>query len=121
MEKGGGKGGNKVGGNSRKKWTKDGGGGGGYRKMIIQIMATSAFRLWGTSGCAFVSAIPVVGIPLILLGSMWLGRKIIKCLLSLLPMNFASKLGLLDLTLVAPPSLTRHSALEEDIWQPPNR
>ena len=41
--------------------------------MIIQIMATAAFRWWGTSGCAFASTSPVVGIPFILLGSMWLG------------------------------------------------
>ena len=57
----------------------------------------------------------MVEIPLILQGSVWLGKKTRKRLISLLHMNFASKLGLLDLTLVAPPSLTRHSAQEEEI------
>ena len=82
-------------------------------KMIIQIMATAALRLWVTSGCAFTSASPVVGIPLILMDSIWLGRKTRKRLLSLIHMNFASKLELMELTLVSPPSLTRHSSLEE--------
>ena len=59
------------------------------KKMIIKTMVTAAFILWGTSGCDFASASPMVRIPLILLGSMWLGRKKIKRLLSLLHMNFA--------------------------------
>ena len=62
----------------------------------------------------------MVGIPLILLGYMWIGRKTRKRLLSLPHMNLASKLGLLDLTLVDPSSLTPHSDLEEEIQHPPN-